>query len=360
MPPYERNAIRRRRKGARLNAGPQLAAGANREEIVNKLARSLIVLAALIILIAPRSASAEDYPSHPVTLIAPWPAGGAVDTLCRILAARLSDRLGKTVIVESRPGAGSVLGVASVARAAPDGYTLVMAGSASMASTVTIYRHLPYDPRKDFAPVAFIAHIPFVLVANPSLPLTSVADLINLARKEPGRLSYASGGPGSPHHLFMELLKSMTGVEMLHVPYKGTAPAINDVVAGQVPLMFGDVVASLPLINAGKVRALGVSSASRIPSAREIPTIAEAGVPGFEGVGWVMIVAPAHTPPAIVQRLHAELKSIVALPEIEKQMIELGTIPLDSPPPDAQQRFIDTEIDRWSKVVKLAGIEGTQ
>jgi tripartite-type tricarboxylate transporter receptor subunit TctC len=290
--------------------------------------RGLAVIAALITFVQHRPAAADDYPSRPVTLIAPWPAGGAVDTLCRIFAARLTDRLGKSVVVDNRPGAGSVLGVAATARAAPDGYTLVMAGSAALATTVTIYRKLPYDPSKDFAPLALITRIPFVLVVNPSLPVNSVTDLIKLAKNEPGRLSYASGGPGSPHHLFTELFKSMTGTEMLHVPYKGSAPALNDVVAGQVPLMFGDVVASLPLVSAGKVRALGVSSTTRIPSVPDIPTIAESGVPGYEGVGWLMIVAPAHTPGAVVERLYAELKSIAALPEVQEQMIALGTIRL--------------------------------
>jgi len=322
--------------------------------------RSLAVIVALITLVQHGPAAGDDYPSRPVTLIAPWPPGGAVDTLCRIFAAKLTDRLGKSIIVENRPGAGSVLGVAAAARAAPDGYTIAMGGSASLATTVTIYKQLPYDPTKDFVPLALIARIPFVLVVNPSLPVNSVTDLIKLAKQEPRRLSYASGGPGSPHHLFTELFKSMTGIEMLHVPYKGSAPALNDVVAGQVPLMLGDVVASLPLVSGAKVRALGVSSTTRIPSAPEIPTIAESGVPGYEGVGWVMIVAPAHTPGRVVDRLYAELKSIAALPEIQKQMIELGTIPVDSPPPDVQQRFIESEIVRWSKVVKLAGIAGTQ
>ena len=222
-----------------------------------------------------------------------------------------------------------MLGVATTARATPDGYTMVMAGSASLATTVTIYKKLPYDPTKDFAPLALITRIPFVLLVNPSLPAKSVTELIQLAKNEPGRLSYASGGPGSPHHLFMELFKSMTGIQMLHVPYKGTAPALNDVIAGQVPLMLGDVVASLPQVNAGKVRALGVSSIARLPSAPEIPTIGESGVPDYEGVGWVMIVAPAHTPKPIVERLHAELKRIALLPEIQKQMIALGTIPVE-------------------------------
>lgn len=322
--------------------------------------RVAVAIAALVTLVSHRPALADDYPSRPVTLIAPWPAGGAVDTLCRIFAAKLTDRLGKTVVVENRPGAGSVLGVAATARAAPDGYTMVMAGSASLATTVTIYKKLPYDPMKEFAPLALITRIPFVLVVNPSLPVKSVRELIALAKKDPGRLSYASGGPGSPHHLFMELLKSMTGMEMLHVPYKGTAPAINDVIGGQVPLMLGDVVASLPLVNAGKVRALGVTSSVRLPSAPDIPTIAEAGVPGYEGVGWVMIVAPAHTPKPIVDRLYTELKAIATMPDIQKQMIALGTIPIESPPPDAQQGFINSEIDRWRKVVTLAGMAGTQ
>jgi tripartite-type tricarboxylate transporter receptor subunit TctC len=317
-------------------------------------------IAALMMPPAHHGARAEDYPTRPVTLIAPWPPGGAVDTLCRIFAARLTDRLGKSVVVEDRPGAGSVLGVAATARAAPDGYTMVMAGSASLATSATIYKKPPYDATKAFAPLALIARIPFVLVVNPSLPVNSVQELIALAKKDPGALSYASGGSGSPHHLYTELFKSMTGITMLHVPYKGTAPALGDVVAGQIPLMLGDVVATLPLVNAGKVRALGVSSLERLASAPNIPTIAESGVPGYEGVGWVMIVAPAGTPEPIVARLHAELKAIAALPEIKKQMIELGTVPADTPPPDALQRFIDSEIIRWSKVVVLAGIAGTQ
>jgi tripartite-type tricarboxylate transporter receptor subunit TctC len=314
---------------------------------------------ALVALIAVRPVGAEDYPSRPITLIAPWPPGGAVDTICRILGAKLTERLKANVIIENRPGAGSVLGVAATARAAPDGYTIVMAGSASLATTVTIYKKLPYDPTKEFSPLAMIVRIPFVLVVNRSLPVHSVAELIALAKRDPGRLSYASGGPGSPHHLYTELLKSTTGMQMLHVPYKGSAPALSDVIAGHIPLMLGDVVAALPLVRDGKLRALGVTSLTRVPSAPELPTIAET-VPGYEGVGWVMVVAPAHTPKPIVDRLHAELKAIVALPEVGRQLIELGTIPLDSPPPDEQQRFIDREILRWAPVVQQAGIAGTQ
>jgi tripartite-type tricarboxylate transporter receptor subunit TctC len=305
-------------------------------------------------------ARADDYPVRPVTLIAPWPPGGAVDTLCRILAAKLTDRLGKSVIVENRPGAGSVIGVAVVARALPDGYTLVMAGSAALATSVTIYKKLPYDPTKDFAPLAFIARIPFVLVVHPSLPVHSVREFIDLAKRKPGELAYASGGPGSPHHLYTELFKRVTGIEMRHIPYKGSAPALGDVVAGHVPVMFGDIIASLPLITEGKLRSLGVSSLARVPSAPEIPTIAESGVADFEALGWVMIVAPAGTSKPVVDKLHAEFRSIVAMPEIRAQMIKLGTVPLDSPSPAEQQRFIDAEIVRWAKVVEQAGIAGTE
>ena len=201
--------------------------------------------------------------------------------------------------------------MAAAARTAPDGYTLVMTGSAGLATAVTVYKSLSYDPIKDFAPVARIADVPLVLVANPSLPVRSVPDLIKLAKEKPGRLSYASAGPASPQHLFTELFKSMAGIEMVHVPYKGNAPALADVLAGHVPVLFSDPAAVLPLITEGKLRALGVSSMTRWTPAPEIPPIAEAGVPGFEAVAWVMIVAPANAPKEIVNRLHAELKSIV-------------------------------------------------
>ncbi len=328
-------------------------------EAMRRFVRGVAAVIALIALAQHGPAQAEDYPSRAVTLIAPWPAGGAVDTLCRILGAKLAERLGKSVIIENRPGAGSVLGVGATARAAPDGYTMVMAGSASLATAMTMYKKMPYDPTRDFAPLAIITRIPFAPLVNPSLPVKSVAELVALAKKEPGRLSYASGGPGSPHHLYTELFKTMTGTEMLHVPYRGSAPALTDIVAGQVPLMLGDIVASLPLIRDGKVRALAVSSLTRVPSAPEIPTIAESGVPGYEGVGWVMIVAPANTPKAIVDRLHTELKAIASMPDIRAQLIRLGTIPADSPSPEEQQRFINAEIARWAKVVERAGVAGS-
>jgi tripartite-type tricarboxylate transporter receptor subunit TctC len=322
---------------------------------------SLLLLACLAAVLseAPR-ARADDYPNKQITLIAPWPAGGAVDALCRAVAQPLADRLGKSVVVENRPGAGSVIGTAAGAKAAPDGYTLVMAGSGSLAISATMYKKLPYDPVKDFIPVALVAKIPFVLVVNPSLPVHTVTDLVAYAKENPGRLSFGSGGPGSPHHLYAELLKSMTGIEMTHIPYKGSLPALTDVIAGHVPLMFSDTVPSLPQIKEGKVRALGVSTSIRLPSAPDIPPIAEVGVPGFDAAGWGVFSVPAGTPEEIVSKLRTALVEVVALPAVQAQIIQLGMLPADSTPPMELQRFIDSEIVRWGKVVQQAGLAGTE
>jgi tripartite-type tricarboxylate transporter receptor subunit TctC len=331
------------------------------DETMNFLHSSALAAAAPIIAVLAGSiAQAQDYPTRPITLISPFPAGGASDALCRALGPRLADRLGKPVVVENRPGAATATALAATARAAPDGYTLVLSGSAGLASHVTVHRKLPYDPTKDFSPVALIAHVPLVLVVHPSLPARSVPELIALAKATPRQLSYASGGPGSPHHLLTELFKSLTGIHMTHVPYKGTAPAVADVVAGHVPVLFSDPVPALPLIREGKLRALGVATKTRFAYAPEIPPIAEAGVPDFDAVVWTMFVAPAHTPKEIVSRLHAQLRSIVALPEIQQQIVKIGMIPLDSPPPEELQPFINSEIVRWGKIVQQAGIAGSE
>ena len=324
------------------------------------LNRGLLLAVASVCIGLAAPALAQDYPARQITLIAPWPAGGAVDALCRTLAPSLTERLGRPVVVENRPGAGSVIGTAAGAKAAADGYTLVMGGSGSLAIGATLYKSIPYDPTKDFAPVALIGQIPFVLVVNPSLPVRSVAELVAYAKANPGKLSYGSGGPGSPHHLYAELLKSMTGIEMTHVPYKGSAPALTDVIAGHIELMFSDTVPSLPLIRDGKVRALGVSSAIRLPSAPEIPPIAEAGVPGFDAAGWGMILAPTGTRKEIVSRLYAEFKAVMAMPDVQQQIIKLGMVPVVSAPPEALQGYINSEMTRWGKVVRQAGLAGSE
>ena len=307
-----------------------------------------------------RVARAQSYPSRQITLIAPWPAGGAIDALCRTIAPGLAERLGKSIVIENRPGAGSILGVSAGVKAAPDGYTLTMAGSASLAIGVTLNRNLPYNPLRDVEPIAFTGQIPFVLVINPSLPVHSISDLINYAKNNPGKLSFASGGPGSPHHLLAELLKSMTGIEMPHVPYKGSAPALTDVIAGHVPLLFSDTIPSLPMIREGKVRAIGVSSARRLPSAADIPPLAEVGLPGFDASGWGMIIAPAGTPSEVVSKIYSAVREVQSLPDVQQQIVRLGMVPQISPPPDMLRGFIGSEIELWAKVVRQAGLAGSE
>jgi len=321
----------------------------------------LVAFAAFALVLLPAAiARAQDYPSRQITLIAPWPAGGAIDAAARAVAAPLSERLGKSVVVENRPGAGSVIGTAAGAKAAPDGYTLVMPGSGSLAISATMYKKLPYDPIKDFEHMVLGAKIPFVLVVNPSLPVHNVTELIAYAKAHPGELSFASGGPGSPHHLYGELLKSMTGIEMMHIPYKGSAPALTDVIAGHVPLMFSDTVPSLPQIKEGRVRALGVSTVTRLPSAPEIPPIAEVGVPGFDAAGWGLFSVPAGTPKEVVSKLRAALAAVVVLPEVQQQLIKVGMVPAAIAQPAELSRFVESEIARWGKVVTQAGLAGTE
>lgn len=300
-------------------------------------------------------ATAQNYPTRPVTIIVPYAAGGGTDLLARMVAQKLEQRLGKSFIVENRPGGGTVIAALAVAKAPPDGYTLLMGTSTPLAINATLHKKLPYDPVADFVPLALVANVPFVLVVNPALPIKSASDLIKLAREKPNSLSYGTSGPGSPHHLYAELFKSMTGIEMIHVPYKGSVPAITDVVAGHIPLMFCDLAPAQPMIKEGKVRALGVSSVVRVASLPDVAPIAEVGVPGFEAVAWQMLVAPANTPQPIVDTLYKELKVVLALPEIKQRISELGMIPIDSAPPDELARYVKTEIVRWGAVVKKSG-----
>jgi len=317
-----------------------------------------VIPLALVALFQP--AGAQDFPTKPVTLIVPYAPGAATDTIARLLGQRLEQRLGKPLVVENRTGAGTLIGASHVARSVPDGYTLLHATSTTMAINVRLYKKLPYDPAKDFAPVALVAGVPFILVVNPSLPINSIADLVNVANSKPGALAFASSGPGSAAHLYAELIKSMTGIEMTHVPYRGLAPALNDLVAGHVSLMFGDFGTSLELVRAGKLRALGVSTAQRNPAAPDIPPIAEAGLPGYEASAWHMIVAPAKTPKPIVDRLNADFRAIASEPDVQKELIARGMTPLVTAPPAELARFVESEIARWGGVVDKAGIAGSE
>jgi tripartite-type tricarboxylate transporter receptor subunit TctC len=308
----------------------------------------------------PGIARADDYPSRPVTIVVPYTPGGSTEILARIVALHLGARLGQSFIVENKPGAGTVIGTTTVAKAAPDGYTLLMATPTPMAINVKVHKQLPYDPATDFVPLAMVAGAPFVLIVNPALPVHSVKELIAYAKEHPGKLSYGSGGVGAPHHLYAELLKSMTGINMTHVPYKGSLPALNDVVAGHIDLMFCDIPPAIGMIKTGRVRVLGVSTKARVDTFPDVPSIAEAGVPGFDVAGWFMVVAPAQTPPAIVAKLHDAMKAVLAKPEVKQQIAKLSLVPLTSPSIEEMKAFVKSEIARWGKVVEAAGIAGTE
>ena len=325
---------------------------------------ALLAAAALLMgvssLAQAQTSPAQDYPNRAVTLVVPYPAGGGLDALARMLGQKLAERLGKPVVIENRTGAGTVIGAASVAKAAPDGYTIMLGTSTPFAITATLNKSLPYDPAKDFAPIALVSNAPFLLLVHPSQPVHSVADLIALAKAKPGQLSYGSAGPGSPQNLSFELLKTLTGINIVHVPYRGDGPALTDLVAGHIPTMFGEPTPILPLLKDGKVRALGVSSASRLPIAPDVPTIAEAGVPGFDLTSWQMIVAPAGTPQEIVDKLHVEVKKVLELPEVKAEFARTARITVDYPSVDDLQRFMRSEIVRLGKVVEHAGIVRSQ
>jgi tripartite-type tricarboxylate transporter receptor subunit TctC len=305
-------------------------------------------------------AQAEEYPSRPITLVLPLGAGGAMDIVARgTLGPRLAERLGQPVVIENRTGGGTVIAANAVAKAAPDGYTLLFAPSGTFTTNVAVFKQLPYDPTRDFVPIALTSKVAFVLVVNPSLPVQSMAELIAYAKANPGKLSFASTGTGQAPHLAGEMLKSMAGIEMTHVPYKGSPPALNDVIAGHVQLTFTDPAISPPLIKDAKVRALGVSSLTRVDVLPDVPPIAQT-LPGFEAVSWHLVAAPADTPKAVVDRLHAELAAVLALPEVRRQMINIGLIPVDTPSVTELRRFVSDEIVRWGKLVEQAGIAGSE
>ena len=317
-------------------------------------------LAIILLVAATLGAAAQTYPARPITFISPYAAGGGIDLLARLLALRLQERLGQPVVVENKPGAATGIAAASLARAAPDGYTVMLATSTTMAINVAIYKALPYDPARDLVPVAYVATSPFVLVVNPALPIHSVDDLVAHAKAHPGELNYGSSGVGSFHLLRVELLASRAGIAMTHIPYKATPPALNDVIAGRIQLMFGDVTSTLPQVAAGKLRALGVSTAQRLASAPDIPPLAEAGLPGFDSASWQMVVAPAATPMPIVALLNRTLHDIVDEPTVRAELARRGLIPVATDPPEQLQGFVRAEIVRWGELVKRSGAAASQ
>ena len=310
--------------------------------------------ALLAVMAVPALAQAPAYPTKPIRLVVPFPAGGTTDILARAVAQKLTEAWGQPVIVDNRPGAGGNIGSELVAKAAPDGYTLEMGTVGTHAINASLYAKMPYDHVKDFVPVILIAGVPNVLVVYPSVPVNSVAELIAYAKANPGKLNFASSGSGTSIHLSGELFKVMSGVQMTHVPYKGSAPAVQDLLGGQVQLMFDNLPSALPHIKAGKLRALAVTSAQRAPVLPDVPTIAEAALPGFEASSWFGVLAPAGTSPAIVVKLNAEIAKWLASPEAKEKLQSQGANAAGGPPENFA-KHIAAETAKWAKVVKESG-----
>jgi tripartite-type tricarboxylate transporter receptor subunit TctC len=313
------------------------------------------VLAAGFALLASAPAAAQ-YPQRPVALVVPFPAGGATDLIARLLASELQTKLGQPFVIENRPGAGTTLAATAVARAAPDGATLLLATTSTLAIAPSVYKTLAYDPLKDFAPVELVGTTDLALIADPALPVADLPALIALVRAKAGAMTYASAGIGTPHHLIMAMFLREAHLAAQHVPYRGSPSALTDIVAGRVSLMMCDLTAALPLIRAGKLKAFGVATATRSPHAPDIPTIAEAGLPGFAASGWFSIVAPAGTLRAAVDTLNRVMTAYLVRPEAGEKLAAAAMRPLTSTPEELA-RFIAAERAKWADVAVAAGIE---
>jgi tripartite-type tricarboxylate transporter receptor subunit TctC len=325
---------------------------------LNRVCSPLLVLmlVAAIGWMQPREARGQAFPEHPIKLISPWPPGGSNDTFCRLIASRLGKSLGQTVVVENRPGATGTLGVAQVARAPADGHTIVMGSSPTHATAAAIYPGLSYDPVRDFAPVTMVGTVSNVLVVHPSVPAKTVQELIALARQNPGQLTFSSSGNGSSQHLSGEMFKVMAGVDMLHVPYKGAAPAVSDILAGHVKLGFHNMPDVVPHLKSGGLRAIAVTASRRTAALPDVPTIAESGVPGYAAEVWFGVFAPAGTPRPVVDKLHAEISQTLSDPEIKAKLDALGN-EVSGKGPDEFAAYVKTEVSRWADIVTKAGVK---
>jgi tripartite-type tricarboxylate transporter receptor subunit TctC len=301
-------------------------------------------------------ADAQDYPTRNITILCPFPAGGGTDILTRILAAELQEKLKGTVIVENRPGASTQIAASATAKAAPDGHTLMVATSTTLAYGPNLFKKLPYDVVKDFAPIAVVGSAHFALIAHPSVGAKTLPDLIAKLRASDGKMSYATAGPSTPHHLFMEMFLKTIGAKAQHVPYRGSVPSLAGVVAGDVQFMMVDLAVALPQIQAGKVVAYGVTASARAKALPDLPTLAEAGLPGYSASGWFAVVAPAGTPRPIIERLNGILTAAIKRPDIEQRLTELAIQPLTSTPEELAA-MIPAEIKKWGQVIRDAGIQ---
>ncbi len=314
-------------------------------------------LRAVLFVFGPCVASAalsQDYPSRPIRIIVPFPAGGTADLLARQIGQTMSEALRQQVVIENRPGAGGNIGADLAAKSKPDGYTLLMGTVSTHAINPNLYPKMPYDPVKDFAPVTMVARMPNLLVVHPSVPASNVAELIALAKTRPGALAFASAGNGTTQHLAGELFKKMAGVDMIHVPYKGNAPAVTDLVGGQVQVMFDNIPVSLQQVRAGKLRALAVTGPARSPVLPELPTLAEAGLPGYSITSWFGLYAPSGTSPQIIERLNREANKALATAQIRRRLTDQGIEPAGGTPGQFAD-FMRAELVKWGKIVRESG-----
>ncbi len=303
-----------------------------------------------------RAQSAESYPSKPIRLVIPFPPGGATDIVGRLVAKHLGEAFKQPVVVDNKPGAGAAIGAEIVAKSTPDGYTLFIGSPSSLTINQSLYDNLPYKPGTDFAPISVVASTPGVLAVNPNVPARNLQELIALAKSKPGKMTYASSGNGNFQHLLAELFKGKVGIDVVHVPYKGSAPALADTVSGQVDMIFDVVPSAAPLVQGGKLRALAVTTAKRSELMPDVPTLDELGVAGFDSSSWYALVAPAGTPLAILDRLAAEVTRMVKTPEMRAELLKLGAAPVGSTPAEAKA-FIDAEAARWGALIRANGIK---
>ena len=308
-----------------------------------------------IIILSTTTANSQSYPSKPIRFIVSFPPGGSADLVARSIAPRMAERLGQPVVIENRPGAGGNIGVDVVAKAAPDGYTIGLAAAGALSLNASLYPSMPFNAEKDLAPISMLAMIPFILIAHPSQP-SSLKELIETARAKPGSLSYGHGGNASAMHLSGELLKMMAGIDLQPVPYKGSGPVAADVLGGQVPLGIVDVPSALASVKAGKLKALAVTSTRRIAAAPEVPTFIEAGVPGYESIGWFGAVAPANTPGQIIGRLNSELVAALSITDVRERVLASGAEPATGTPQEFAA-FIRDETRKWAQVIRAAKVK---
>jgi tripartite-type tricarboxylate transporter receptor subunit TctC len=313
------------------------------------------VLILLCVLLAPGYAAAQDYPAKPIRIVIPYPPGGASDVTARLLGQKMSEAWGQQVVADNKPGANGILALEHVARSAPDGYTLLIANLGPNAINPAVYSKLPYDPIKDFSTITLTTLVPQVLVAGPALPAKNIAELVAYARANPGKINYGTGGNGSANHLAVELMASIANVKLTAVPYKGDAPAMADALSGQVAMTLPTVLAATPHIKSGKLRPLAVTTKTRVSALPDVPTMQEAGIQGYESVSWGGMMAPAGTPPAIINKLHGEFARILKLPDVVERMEALGSTVVGSGPAEFSA-FLQAEIRKWDAVAKKAGI----